>query len=708
LETGPGRMYLTKTPGPHDKPRVKINKPSKRKFMQIIISKLSLRNFKGIRDLDVTFGEITNVAGANATGKTTLKDAFLWLLFGKDSTGRSDFQIKTLDANNEPLHHLDHEVTGLINFGSESILLRKIYREKWTKVKGRPHAEFSGHTTEFFWNDVPMKEKDYQAAISKMITETLFRLLTDTNFFQTLPKGEQRSQLLAIAGEITMEEVANQLSQEEKRPIELAELKKALSAGKTLDQYRDEIKSKIKALQTGGEYQARIDELNKSLLSFVPWDYDHEEKLLADHLRALDDIDRLLMDRTAAETHRQEMILAKSREVMDMKIKAQGIEFDLNQKLRAQGLTRGRAIQDKKTERRVKVDERARLIVDISTDEGRIQGWEVVKSDLLNKWKATNSETLEFKDGDLACPTCHRPLDSEVIISKKFDMTKSFNADKTRRLADIDTQGKKVSGDIKATKESIATMKAKKETLDAEITLLDGEISNLEINDTNAKANEELEIQKLLNQDTELLGLKEMIRLGEEELNAPPPAGTDALARQDLLNKKSAINLQIKQSRELLADKVEVEKITARITELKAKELDFAEKIMYFEGLDFAIEQFNRKKMEILESRVNDKFKLVSFKLFEKQVNGGLADVCVTLIGGVPYSDANTASKVAAGLDIINTLSEFYGITAPVWIDNRESVINIPETRSQIINLIVREGVDSLKILRMDKVVETN
>lgn len=671
--------------------------------MQIIISKLSLRNFKGIRELDANFGEITNIAGANATGKTTLKDAFLWLLFGKDSTGRADFQIKTLAADNEPLHHLDHEVTGLINFGSESINLRKIYREKWTKVKGRPHAEFSGHTTEFFWNDVPLKEKEYQAAISTIISETLFRLLTDTNFFQTLSKGEQRSQLLAIAGEIDERDILETLGAEALGAINIKDLDQIVEGKKTVDQYRDEIKSKIKALQTGGQYQARIDELKNSLSSFLDWDYEAEKISLDKDIAELGEVEKLLEDKMAAETKRQEGILAMSRETMDLKTRAQEIEFDLKHKLRAKGLDRTRAIGDKKTERRNKVDDRARIVVDISTEEGRILRWEVIKSDLLNKWKGANAETLEFKEGSFDCPTCKRALPEMAIASKKEEMTKSFNENKALRLADIDTQGKKVSGDIKASKESIDTMKAKKQTLDAEITLLDGEISNLEINDTNAKANEELEIQKLLNQDTELLALKEMIALREEQLHAPQTYSDEGRIRGELVKSRRTLLDKIDSGKKIQSEKVEVKKITARIAELKAKELDIAEKIMYFEGLDFAIDKFNRKKMEILESRVNDKFKLVSFKLFEKQVNGGLADVCVTLVGGVPYADANTASKVAAGLDIINTLSEFYGITAPVWIDNRESVINIPETKSQVINLIVRKDTPKLTITTWEK-----
>lgn len=67
----------------------------------IKLKSLSLVNFKGIRSLNIGFSDAeTLVAGENGTGKTTVFDSFLWLLFGKDSTGRSDsnFNIKTLDS----------------------------------------------------------------------------------------------------------------------------------------------------------------------------------------------------------------------------------------------------------------------------------------------------------------------------------------------------------------------------------------------------------------------------------------------------------------------------------------------------------------------------------------------------------------------------------------------------------------------------------
>ena len=108
--------------------------------------------------------------------------------------------------------------------------------------------------------------------------------------------------------------------------------------------------------------------------------------------------------------------------------------------------------------------------------------------------------------------------------------------------------------------------------------------------------------------------------------------------------------------------------------------------------------EFIKKKIDTLESMINKKFSYVKFKLFETQINGAEIECCKALIDGVPFSDANTASKINAGLDIINTLCEYYKITAPIFIDNRESVVSIIDCKSQIVNLIVSKPDKTLRV----------
>jgi DNA repair exonuclease SbcCD ATPase subunit len=92
----------------------------------IQLKELNLINFKGILRQKIKFDKNTNIFGDNGTGKTTIFDAFTWLLFGKDSTDRKDFEIKTLDTNNTVIPKIEHEVSAIIYVEEEEIIIKKI------------------------------------------------------------------------------------------------------------------------------------------------------------------------------------------------------------------------------------------------------------------------------------------------------------------------------------------------------------------------------------------------------------------------------------------------------------------------------------------------------------------------------------------------------------------------------------------------------
>jgi AAA15 family ATPase/GTPase len=176
---------------------------------EIRLLSLSLKNFKGIRQFTLQAnGQDVKVYGDNATGKTTLFDAFVWLLFDKDSQNKKDFAIKTLDKDGQVLHGLEHEVEGVFLIDGKQLSLRKVFSEKWTKKRGSAEKQFSGHTTEYYIDGVPLKKKEYDQLISDLIDEDVFKLLTNPSYFnEQLHWQDRRKILLQVCGDITDEEV---------------------------------------------------------------------------------------------------------------------------------------------------------------------------------------------------------------------------------------------------------------------------------------------------------------------------------------------------------------------------------------------------------------------------------------------------------------------------------------------------------------------
>lgn len=167
------------------------------------------------------------------------------------------------------------------------------------------------------------------------------------------------------------------------------------------------------------------------------------------------------------------------------------------------------------------------------------------------------------------------------------------------------------------------------------------------------------------------------------------------------------INEQIKEKKQemklVLNDLLCIDKAKQalkRIEELKEEERKMADDYNEVEQQSFLIEEFIRTKMNLMEERINSKFKYARFKLFEEQVNGGLTETCETLYEGVPYSKGlNNAARINVGLDIINTLNEHYGISAPIFVDNSEAVTNLIDVNAQVISLIVSKQDKELRVI---------
>ena len=109
-------------------------------------------------------------------------------------------------------------------------------------------------------------------------------------------------------------------------------------------------------------------------------------------------------------------------------------------------------------------------------------------------------------------------------------------------------------------------------------------------------------------------------------------------------------------------------------------------------------ERFTAIKSTMLEQSINANFKYVEFKLFNDLINGGVEETCEATVNGVPYGAINHAAKINAGLDIINALQAIYKVSAPIFIDNAEAVVDFLNNDAQLIKLYVSAEDKKIKI----------
>lgn len=635
--------------------------------MLINIKSLRLKNFKGIKDLTIDFGKTTNIFGDNATGKTTLFDAFTWLLFDKDSTDRKDFGIKTYDSNGEVIHGLDHEVEGVLKVDGAELILKKTYKEKWTKRRGEAERQLTGHTTEYYINDVPVKKKDYTDKINELVDENIFKLVTNPLYFNmNLNWKDRRNILLEVVGDISDQDVMS-ASDKLKRLEDLL-------GDKSLEDFKKMILSKKKKLNEElKSIPYRIDELNNSIEDINPDTLDFRKRGI---VAAIKQIEESLMDNSKMH----EGLMRERDKLFELKSKLREIEY--NAKLDAEKPLRQLQNSLKQTENeKSQLDMELNMINNsLETKEDLIKTIEKELIELREKWNQVNQEELHIPEDSFICPTCKRPFEEHDIEHKKTEMMTNFNQNKLKRLNEISSTGKRKKEMLEKIKTEAENLMAKKKSVLSRLEALNKTIEQRRAEVENYKPVVNLETNK------EYIHIQNQIKELEPKLSSPVQAEKEI---EEHKAKKKELERELEEINNKLAHHEHNQKAKERIKELMNREKELANMIAELEGQEYLCEEFIRTKVDLLESRINSKFKNVRFKLFNTLVNGALEECCETLIDGVPFQDANNAAKINAGIDIINTLSKYYNFSAPVFIDNRESVNALIDCDSQIVNLIV-------------------
>lgn len=681
------------------------------------LKRLSVLNFKGLRNLSIDFDNNTNIFGDNGTGKTTIFDSILWMLFGKDSTDRKDFELKTLDSDNNVIPKIDHEVEGDFLVNSEPVRLKRVFREKWVKTKGALESEFSGNETHYYWNDVPMSQKQYNEKVGEIIDEKVFKLITSPSTFNSDKAGtygdpklpmwkNRRNVLVQIAGEIDDTKILDQMADLSNK-TEIGALTNVLNSNKSLEEYQKQIAATIKKAKDDIKMiPTRIDEVERSKPDAVnAVEINTEIKAKESQI---ENIENQLLDKSKAFDEVINQRNANQDEIFKLARKVNTIVFEIAERAKNEANSGDskadqilKQINDKKSnELQPAVQKIVRLKSEKSTLENNISNYEKSIKEKRELWEVENAKNFIFSEDNAVCPCCERALDASTIENQKAELQTKFNANKKSILDGINADGKAISEKKNNAVAELSEVYLRIASGESFISSVKESITSLESDYESAKTNSETKvsveelIEKYTAENTELTDLKSQIATLEAKVFELP----DVNANNDLRTQKQTINSEIQVLRDSLKANDQIKAADVRIAELQKEESMLAQSIADVEKTQYVIENFIKLKIDTIEDRINEKFSFVKFRLFKTQINGGVEECCDALINGVPFTDANTASKINAGIDIINTLCEFYNVSAPIIIDNRESVVKLIDSPSQIINLFVSPEDKKLRI----------
>lgn len=650
--------------------------------MKITLKKLHIENFKNAKDQTFELDHITKIKGQNASGKTTIVDAFMWCLFNKDSKGNTDFGIRPLDAAGNKIDHVEIKVDLLLDVDGREYQITKVQKQNWVKKRGNLEATLQGNVNSYEIDGVPKKEKDFKAFVSEIIDEDLFQLLTNPSTFVNMKWKDQRTELLKMVPEVNNDMVIAS------NPDVLSELNLALSlhTPEDLQAKAKKALSEYKKKQT--EIPARIDEVKKSMTDIDAAEWELQRNSLKEQIAVVEKSEEDM-------TTQYEQYQKETDDLMDMKFKLS----DMERKANEGNLSKKKGYEEDLVtlERDISSSEQKILLAerDIKETKATQSAYEKKRDQVFDEWKEESAktyvDTLEFDENSIICPVCGRAFQEEKIEQIKADFEKS----KADKKAKWEKEHEEVLEQIK----QIGTMYKGTIVLCQDKVKEAEERINAEQENLNSATVEKEKIEKLINElpekvdissDKEYQSLKAQIESKEEYLSK---MNSGAELRQQLKIKKHGLTdeFAIVEKQIASADNSAKEE---RIEELETEMREIAQSAADEEKMLYMLEQFMKAKMQIIEKMINEKFEEVNWKLFKKQENGAIVECCECTYKGVGINkDLNNGHKIVSGLDIIRTLSKMHDVYAPIFVDNAEAVndFNYPSMETQMILLKVSD-----------------
>lgn len=626
------------------------------KTMKII--RLVLENFKCHKALTVDFGgDNARIYGDNATGKSSIYDAVLWLMFGKDSRGSANFDVLPLNRDGEVE---DHEaiasVTALLDIDGTNIELKRTLREKWVTRRGSSSLVYDGNETGYAIDGVPMKKNEYDRRIAEIIPEDIFRLLTSVTYFASDLRWQDRRKALLALTSIPGDA---ELMGEDDRFAPLAEA----MGGQSLEDFARLIAAQKKALTgTRNETPARIDELKKTKDQFASYDFPAIEAEIG-RLEDMRNAAQQQYTADLAEYNRVNNEAMKANHAEELEIRQRMTELErLNTEHRrgtdntaeiSAAMAQKRALERSLTSAK---NHASMLVKQIPVLEQQIETYR-------KEWAKVNAET--FSGG--SCPTCGQSLPAEQLAAAQA----RFEGGKAERL-------NKLVSIAKTQKNVLEESEARLTEAQADVTELEDHIAAIVIPEPMGEA---ADLPEYADRMAELKA--KLVEIINREMPKPTIRHEDYEARMAELRK------DIDELKEQLSKRSVIEQCDARMKELRELQRATAEELERIEKLQVLMEEFTRHKVRYIDESVNHLFLLARFRLFREQANGGLEERCDVTYDGVPYASINSGMRINLGIDIIRTLSAYYGYSVPLVVDNAESVTKLEKLPGQMIELIV-------------------
>ncbi|HDV6061491.1 TPA: AAA family ATPase [Staphylococcus pseudintermedius] len=646
--------------------------------MHLRLNKLIIENFAGIKDQTFEFiGDNSKIYGSNGAGKITTATALQWLLFDKGLDGSTkSFNPVPVDISNHEVYELIPTVEAEFTIDNNTLVLRKESRPKYTTNLKTNRKEYSrSRTKRQFINEEPVKISDYKSRIKDLIDEDVFKLITNPAAFNNLDWKKRREILFEIADPIDDEDII-------KSNDELSNLTDLLR------EHDIETKKKI--------VSDKIKQINKEIQD-IPTRINQESKGLQE-VEPLNDSELKQIESEIESLKQQKIEVKNGSKSIELKNKLAELEGELSRLKSNHNFEIDNKIHVLTNEFNTEQSTVLNYTSKIRVHKQEIEHEEKRRKALLSDYKMIETNFKELQDKQFEytatnlCATCGQKLPADQIESVKQKAIEKFNKEKSADL------------EVLANKKDEMLNEGKK--IKPVIEKIQSEIDKYQkyVEDASKKSEKiKKQIDKFKEKQTDVTEtgayraiVSEIEEIKQEQQNIQESISSTVLMIDEQIN-----DLYVKKSKfdERLMIIESNKRSEQRIKDLRAKEDNLLDEKEECAHQLYQLNLFTTTKINMLTDNINEKFDMAEFKLFNQLVNGELEETCITLVEGVEYGGGlNNAARINVGLDIINTLCRHYNVTAPIFIDNAESVTDIIKTDAQQIQLIVSENSELLVV----------
>lgn len=629
-------------------------------MVEIKILDIEMTNFMAYGYERVNFNDdLTKIVGRNGVGKSTIANAYMWLLFDCDYD-LTPKPVVRREENGVPVDG-DVIVTATFDVDGKTVTMKKVQKRTYSK-DGSSYKD----DNKYFINDVPKNAKDFKGYIG--IDMDIVKMCCNINAFTAQNPAEMRKYLFAHTDSISDYDIA--AGNEDLKDLlplladytaeEITAMNKTVISDtkKELSTYSGRIAEKEMEIKQKQEMDVSVLELQKNLLM---------ERLKENK------------DKQASNKELMNSYDKETNDILDMK-------FRLNDMVRKAN----EEIEKETKDIRGKIEYKEDLVIkltnriqrnnrEISDCKECIARMNEEKERLSKTWKSVKKESFNVEIA--VCPTCHREISHEEIENLRDDFERSKNV----RIGKIESAGMDIKEEIEENTKRISDLEEcnrdnaeNKERLEKEIEQLENNLSEERRDVTGTDDYKKLESEisekeKFLEKYNDISALKTMLAGEETEIRSELSECEKLLMQADTSDFEDRLEALRKEQRE------------------KSQKQADAERVLHL------IEDLDKVKNSKLADAVNANFGIVEWKLFEIGKSGGYKSDCIPMVDGksILTTMSNKGNRIIGRIDICNSIQKMSGIRCPIWIDdvesldeaNREKVIDMIE--SQKILLIV-------------------